>query len=148
MHSFVSCLIHAVWSTKERRPWIATDMQDRLHPFLGGIARHNKMKLLKSGGVEDHVHLLLSMPATLDIAKAIQLLKGNSSRWIHETFPNQQAFEWQAGYGAFSIGVSGIADTIAYIENQVAHHQKLTFKDELRTILNKHGIVFEEWMLD
>ncbi len=148
MHSFVSCLMHVVYSTKERRPWITPDIQDRLWPYLGGIARENKMKALKIGGVEDHVHILLSLPSTLAIAKAMQLLKGNSSKWIHETFPKLKAFEWQEGYGAFSIGVSGVEDTIKYIENQVEHHRKQLFKDELKAFLKKHGLEFEEWMLD
>ena len=113
MHSFVSCLLHVVFSTKDRRPLITPDMQARLWPYFGGIARNHKMKVIQAGGVEDHVHLLLSLPSTLEIAKAVQLLKGNSSKWVHETFADQQAFEWQAGYGAFSIGISGMADTIA-----------------------------------
>ena len=87
MHSFVSCLMHCVWSTKERRRLITPELQERLYPYLGGIARDNKMKALAIGGVEDHVHMLLSVPSTLSIAKAIQLIKGNSSKWIHETFP-------------------------------------------------------------
>ena len=105
MHSFVSCLMHVVCSTKNRRPWITSEVQDRLWPYLGGIARENKMKALKVGGVEDHVHILLSLPSTLEIAKGVQLLKGNSSKWIHETFPKLKTLEWQEGYGAFSIGV-------------------------------------------
>ena len=148
MHSFVSCLMHVVFSTKERRPWITPDIQDRLWPYLGGIARENKMKALKVGGVEDHVHSLLSLPSTLDIAKAVQLLKGNSSKWIHETFPKLKTFEWQEGYGAFSIGVSGVEDTIKYIENQAEHHRKQLFKDELKAFLKKHELEYEEWMLD
>ena len=148
MHSFVSCLMHVVFSTKERRPWITSDIQDRLWPYLGGIARENKMKALKVGGVEDHVHILLSLPSTPDIAKAVQLLKGNSSKWIHETFPKLKTFEWQEGYGAFSIGVSGIKDTIKYIENQAEHHRKQSFKDELKAFLKKHELEYEEWMLD
>ncbi len=104
MHSFTSCLMHCVFSTKERRKLITPELQDRLWPYLGGIAREHKMKLLAAGGVEDHVHALLSIPSTLSIAKAIQLLKGNSSKWIHETFPDQRLFGWQEGYGAFSIG--------------------------------------------
>ena len=75
MHSFVSCLMHCVWSTKERRRLITPELQERLYPYLGGIARDNKMKALAVGGVEDHVHMLLSVPSTLSIAKAIQLLK-------------------------------------------------------------------------
>lgn len=148
MHSFVSCLMHVVFSTKERQPWIKPEVQDRLWPYLGGIARENKMKALKVGGVEDHVHILLSLPSTLAIAKAVQLLKGNSSKWIHETFPKLKTFEWQEGYGAFSIGVSGVEDTIKYIENQAEHHRKKSFKDELKAFLKKHELEYEEWMLD
>jgi putative transposase len=148
MHSFVSCLLHVVFSTKDRRPSMTPQMQEQLWPYLGGIARNNKMKVMKVGGVEDHVHILLSLPATLEIAKAVQLLKGNSSKWIHETFPDQQSFEWQKGYGAFSIGVSGIEDTIAYLENQREHHKRVTFQDELASILRKHAIEFDLGMLD
>lgn len=148
MHSFVSCLMHVVFSTKERQPWIKSEIQDRLWPYLGGIARENKMKALKVGGVEDHVHILLSLPSTLAIAKAVQLLKGNSSKWIHETFPKLKTFEWQEGYGAFSIGVSGVEDTIRYIESQAEHHRKKSFKDELKAFLKKHELEYEEWMLD
>lgn len=106
------------------------------------------MKVLRAGGINDHVHLLLSLPATVDIAKAVQLLKGNSSKWIHDTFPDMEAFEWQTGYGAFSIGVSGVSDTVAYIDNQAAHHKRLTFQEELQAILRKHGIEYESWMLE
>ncbi len=148
MHSYVSCLMHVVFSTKDRRRLITPTMQSKLWPYLGGIARNNKMKALQVGGVEDHVHLLLSLPATLDVAKAVQLLKGNSSKWIHQTFPDHRGFEWQKGYGAFSIGVSGVADTIAYIENQAEHHRRVTFEEELAAILRKHALEFEPRMLD
>lgn len=139
--------MHVVFSTKERRPWITPDVQDRLWPYLGGIARENKMKALKVGGVEDHVHVLLSFPSTLAIAKAVQLLKGNSSKWIHETFPKLKTFEWQEGYGAFSVGVSGVDDTIKYIDGQAEHHHKASFKEELQAFLTRHGFECEEWML-
>ena len=140
--------MHVVFSTKERRPWLTSDIQERLWPYFGGIARENKMKALKVGGVEDHVHILLSLPSTLAISKAVQLLKGNSSKWIHETFPKLKTFEWQEGYGAFSIGVSGVDDTIKYIGNQADHHRKKSFKDELKAFLTKHDLEYEEWMLD
>ncbi len=142
MHSFVSCLIHCVWATKERRPVIQTDLQQRLWPYLGGIARENKMKALVVGGAEDHIHLLLAIPSPLSVAKAIQLLKGNSSKWIHDTFPEQRTFEWQDGYGAFSIGISGVGDTTKYIEGQAEHHRKMTFREELETFLRKHGMEY------
>jgi len=95
VHSFTSCLMHCVWAAKERRPLIKPDLQQRLWPYLGGIARENKMKALAIDGVEDHVHVLLSIPATLSVAKSIQLLKGNSSKWIHDTFKQHWDFEWQ-----------------------------------------------------
>ena len=93
MHSFTSILIHCVWSTKNRKPVLSSDLRERLWPHLGGIARENKMKALAIGGTADHVHMLISLPATVSIAKAAQLLKGNSSKWIHETFPKLHWFE-------------------------------------------------------
>ena len=106
MHSFTNCLMHCVWSTKEREPWLTPHLRERLWPYLGGIAKQNQMKALAIGGASDHVHVLLPLPSTLSIAKAMQLLKGNSSKWIHDTFKEHWNFEWQEGYGAFSIGVS------------------------------------------
>jgi REP element-mobilizing transposase RayT len=106
------------------------------------------MKTLAGGGVADHVHLLISLPATLSVAKAIQLLKGNSSKWIHETFPKMNGFAWQEGYGAFSIGVSGVAATVDYIGNQTEHHRQRTFREEFAAMLCRHGWDFDERMLD
>ncbi|MDX6498158.1 MAG: REP-associated tyrosine transposase [Blastocatellia bacterium] len=88
------------------------------------------------------------MRARLPIAKAVQLLKGNSAKGIHQTFANQRLFEWQEGYGAFSIAVSGIDDTIRYIQSQKEHHEAHSFNDELIAFLDKHGIPYEKWMLD
>ena len=136
--------MHCVWATKERRPLITTDFQQRLWPYLGGIARENKMKTLVVGGVQDHVHVLLSIPSTLSVAKSVQLLKGNSSKWIHETFKEHRDFEWQEGYGAFSIGMSGIEDTAKYINNQAEHHRTMTFKEEVEAFLKKHGMDYVE----
>ena len=98
MHSFVSCLMHVVFSTKERRPFITADLQERLWPYLGGIARENKMKALKVGGVADHVHILASLPGTAAPSEFVGKLKANSSKWIHENFPEARAFAWQLGY--------------------------------------------------
>ena len=113
MHSFTSCLVHCVWSTKNREPCLTPDLRERLWPYLGGIAKQNQMKALAIGGANDHVHILLSLPATLSVAKAMQFLKGNSSKWIRETFPKMHSFAWQEGYGAFSVGISGVEPTIA-----------------------------------
>ena len=111
---------------------------------MGGIARDNKIKAIAIGGVEDHAHILLSIPATISLSRAVQLIKGGSSRWIHETFPNMKQFAWQEGYSAFSIGISAMDDTTAYINRQVEHHQKKTFEEELVQFLNRHGIDYDE----
>jgi REP element-mobilizing transposase RayT len=87
---------------------LSAEIRQRLWPYLGGVARDNCIKALAVGGVADHVHVLLSLPGTMSVAKAMQLLKGNSSKWIHETFPKLRGFAWQEGYAAFSIGVSGL----------------------------------------
>ena len=142
--SYVSSYFHCVFSTKERRPTIKPELRDRLWPFLGGIARQNKMKAIDIGGVEDHVHLLLSLPSTMAIAKALQLLKGGSSKWVHETFPEQRLFGWQEEYGAFSVSVSQLDKTIGYIKGQKEHHHQMTFQEEFLALLNKHGIEYDE----
>jgi REP element-mobilizing transposase RayT len=143
-HTFVNSLHHCVFSTKERRPMITPELQSRLLQYMGGISRENKIKLISAGGVADHVHLLISMPATISVSKAMQLIKGGSSKWIHETFAEQRKFEWQEGYGAFSIGISEVERTVKYINNQAEHHGKMDFKAEFRAFLKKHEIEYDE----
>jgi putative transposase len=131
MHSFTSCLIHCVWSTKIASLFLTQDLCDRLWLYLGGVAKQNQMKALAVGGTAEHVHILLSLPATLSVAKAIQLLKGNSSKWIHEIFPKMRSFAWQEGYGTFSVVVSGVEATVTYIRNQAEHHRTERFARSL-----------------
>ncbi len=142
-HSFISQLMHCVFSTKERRPMITPELQTRLFQYIGGIVRENKMKLLAAGGVEDHVHLLISMPSTIAVSKAMQLVKGGSSKWIHETFSEHRLFQWQEGYGAFSIGISDVERTVKYINTQAEHHAKMDFKTEFLAFLKKHEIEYD-----
>lgn len=142
--SLINQMLHCVFSTKERRKLIAPELATRLYPYFGGIARENNIKLLAAGGMPDHVHLLISMPSTISIAKAMQLLKGNSSKWIHETFPEQRLFEWQRGYGAFSIGVSDFERTARYIKNQAKHHEKRNFEEEYLAFVIKNGLEYDE----
>src|SRR5450756_1011118 len=142
--SYISSYFHCVFSTKERAGLITPELRDRLWPFLGGIARQNKMKAVEIGGVEDHVHLLLSLPATLPISKAMQLIKGGSSKWVHETFPDQRLFGWQEEYGAFSVSVSQLDKITGYIRKQPDHHRKQTFQEEFLALLHKHNVEYDE----
>ena len=142
--SYVSTYFHCVFSTKERHPSITPELRERLWPFLGGIARPTKIKAIEIGGVEDHVHILLSLPSTMTVSKALQLIKGGSSKWIHETFPEHREFAWQEEYGAFSVSVSQLAKTIEYIKGQEAHHRKMTFQEEFLALLKKHRIEYDE----
>lgn len=143
-HSYISQLMHCVFSTKGRRPFITAELQQRLFQYIGGIVRENKIILIAAGGVADHVHILISLPKTMSISKAMQLIKGGSSKWIHDTFPEHRAFEWQEGYGAFSVSLSNRERVIAYINNQPEHHKKQDFKAELISFLKVHEIEYDE----
>ena len=142
--------MHCVFSTKDRNPLLTPVIRKRLWPYLGGIARKDDMKALAAGGVADHMHLLLSLPTTLSVADAMQLIKGNSSKWLRETYPllRSQDFAWQEGFGAFSIGISGVQRTTLYIKDQEQRHRKKGFREELKGFLKKHGLPFKEGMLD
>jgi len=142
--SYISSYHHCVFSTKERRLLIKPELRDRLWPFLGGIARQNKMKAIEVGGVEDHVHILLSIPATMSISKAMQLIKGGSSKWVHETFPEHREFAWQEKYGAFSVSESRVESVVEYIGGQEEHHRKMTFQEEFVALLKKHHVEYDE----
>jgi len=139
-HTYSACLVHCVFSTKERRNIITPEMRGRLFAYMAGVARGNGIGAVAVGGTRNHVHLLLDVPPTVNASKAMQLIKGRSSRWIHETFPSQAGFEWQEAYGAFSIGTSQVARTVDYIERQEEHHASRPFEDEFLAILRKHKI--------
>jgi REP element-mobilizing transposase RayT len=133
-----------VFSTKELRPLIQPCLQERLWPFLGGIARQNQIKAIEIGGVADHVHVLRSLPSTIPIAKAVQLIKGGSSKWVHDTFPEHRLFGWQVKYGAFGVSVSQLDKIIRYIKDQAEHHHKMSFQEEFLALLKKHRITYDE----
>src|SRR5882757_6395028 len=115
-HTYVSSLVHCVFSTQNRSKMISADVQSDLWSYIGGIARKNGFKALVVGGTEDHVHILISLPATIPLAKAMQAIKGISSHWMNEK--QTKRFAWQEGYGAFTVGMSQMSNTIAYIQNQ------------------------------
>ena len=123
---------------------IPPELRDRLWPFLGGIARQNQMKAIEVGGMPDHIHIVLSLPSTLSIAKALQLIKGGSSKWVHDTFPEHRCFRWQVKYGAFGVSVSQLDKTIQYIKRQEEHHRKMTFQEEFVALLKRHCINYDE----
>jgi len=102
----ISLLVHFIWSTASREPWITEEWRDRLYGYLGGVLREKGAKLISAGGMTDHVHLYTSLPSTMSLADAVNAIKSNSSRWIHETLSNHAAFAWQKGYGAFSVSKS------------------------------------------
>ena len=141
--SLAAVYLHVVFSTKHREPHITADLAPRLHAYIGGVLRGNKHLLLTSGGMPDHVHLLVSMGREQSIAEMVGSVKGSSSRWVHDTFP-EAAFAWQAGYGAFSVSSSHLDVVRRYIDHQPEHHATRTFQDEYREILHKHGIAFDE----
>jgi putative transposase len=143
-HSYVSNLMHCTFSTKGRQPFMDSELESRLWPYMGGIARENRMKALAIGGTTDHTHALLSLPGMMSFAKAVQLIKGGSSKWINDTFPRPKKFEWQEGYGAFSVSASQVPKTIAYINNQKEHHRKKTFQEEFLELLTRHGIEYDQ----
>jgi putative transposase len=141
--SYTSLLFHCVFATKERRALISDDLQTRLWAYMGGIARTNGFKALEVGGMRDHVHLLISLPPTMPVAKAMQLIKAGSSLWIHET-AGRPLFQWQEKYGAFSIGISQKDITARYIRNQKKHHATVNFREEWKAILKRHGLPIDE----
>lgn len=143
-NTYTSLLTHVTFSTKQRQPLITPDLEARLLPYLGGICRQLGGTLLVSNSVADHVHLLVALPPTIGISEAVGKLKGSSSKWIHDAFPECRSFAWQRGFGAFSVSRSNVPAVARYIEGQKEHHRKVTFQEELVLLLRRHGIDFDD----
>ena len=143
-NTYTALNYHIVFSTKNRQPFLIEAIRERLFAYLGGITRENGMSALEIGGVVDHVHLLLSMPASLALSKAVQLIKGGSSHWLKETFSDVVNFAWQDGYAAFTVSQSQIDDVRTYIRTQPEHHRTKTFAEEYRAFLARHCIEYDE----
>jgi putative transposase len=143
-NTYTSLHCHIIFSTKNRQRWIIPEVEERIWAYLGGIARENAMTALKVGGIEDHAHVVVGLPPTMAPSKVVQLLKGGSSKWIHETFPNMAAFAWQDGYGAFAVSKSQLPEVVEYVANQREHHRSKSFQEEYRAFLDKHGIEYDE----
>lgn len=140
-------LFHIVFSTKYRRATIQNEQETRLYEFIGGLIRKKSGVLLEIGGMPDHVHVLAKLSPTLAISDVLRHVKSNSSHWFDGTFPSPRGFAWQRGFGAFSVSASNLDQVRHYIQNQEEHHRRLSFKDEYRALLVRHGIEFEEQYL-
>jgi putative transposase len=141
--SLARVLIHLVFSTKDRQPWIPQELAAELHNYLGGIHRGLDCPAIEINSQPDHVHILFVLARTRALCDVIAEVKRGSSVWIQEraTLPE---FHWQAGYGAFSVSQSNVPAVRAYIRNQAEHHRQRTFQEEFREFLTRHGIEFDE----
>jgi REP element-mobilizing transposase RayT len=143
--SLSQILLHVVFSTKDRRPLLRDRaFRDEMHRYLGGILNGLDCPSLIVGGVEDHVHLLCALSRTRAPADLVKEVKRNSTAWIKTRAPEFAGFAWQAGYGIFSIGYSQLEDVRRYIAGQEEHHQKVTFQDEFRRLLQRYAVSYDE----
>ncbi len=143
--SFSCLLVHAVWSTKERRPTLSDrDLRARMHEYLGGASNTLGCQPVIVGGVEDHVHVLAHVARTVSVSDWIKEIKRVSSIWVKGAEKSADKFQWQAGYGVFSVSLSNMDRVKDYISAQEAHHKKLTFQDEFLQLLRKHKIEWDE----
>lgn len=143
-HTYTNILLHIIFSTKDRTPTLAdADMRSRMHGYLGGIVRELNGIPLSINGPADHVHALVTAPATQAVADFVRVLKTNSSRWAHYE-AGLADFAWQTGYGAFSVSQSGKDQVCHYIAGQEQHHRTMTFQEEFVAFLKRHGIDYDE----
>ena len=142
--SLSSILIHLIFSTKNREPFITPAIELELHPYMAKIFRELNSPSLTIDGTSDHLHILFSLSRVIRIADVVEEVKTESSKWIKTKGPEFRNFHWQAGYGAFSIGQSQVPILKRYIARQKLHHQRVTFQDEYRKFLKTYGIDYDE----
>src|SRR5256885_530191 len=139
-HTYAQNVLHIVFSTKERRKLISPEFRSTLWAYSAGICHNLQIFAHAIGGMDDHAHLLLQIPPTLAVAKAVLTIKTNSSRWARQ---QNQSVEWQQGYAAFSVSASNISAVERYVRNQEAHHKRMSFEEELVALLKKHNVPFD-----
>ena len=137
-------LLHVIFSTKDREPWLTPQIRDRAFAYLSEVGRDVGCEVYRVGGVADHVHLAIQQSRTVTVADFVQKVKQTSSVWIKEHGEHCAGFAWQAGYGAFSLGASQLQGLTDYIDRQEKHHEKRGFKDEYREFLKKYQIDYDE----
>ncbi len=142
--SLSAVYIHLVFSTKERRPFFRDEtVRESLHSYLGGISKQLECAPIITGGMEDHVHLLARFGRTITQAEWVKELKRVSNLWLKEQHSIRD-FEWQGGYADFSVSASNLEQVKKYIANQEQHHRKMNFQDELRTLLRRYHLEWDE----
>ncbi|MCP4249203.1 MAG: IS200/IS605 family transposase [bacterium] len=142
-HTYGNLLVHVIFSTKNRAASITREMRPRLYEYMGGLARNEFGRALEIGGTVDHLHGLISLNRDVSIAGAVRDWKSLSSGWVHRTFPTHASFAWQPGYAAFSVSQSNLDAVRAYIARQEEHHRGVTFEDEFRAFLDRHGVPYD-----
>jgi putative transposase len=142
--SFVSLYYHLIFSTKGREPTLGDEIRPRLFDYVGGILKSEGSRLLAAGGMPDHAHWLVSLHQKTSVSDTLRAIKANSSKWVHESFPDDRGFAWQAGYGAFSVSFSNLEKVEAYLHGQREHHRTVTFQEEYLAFLRRHRIPFDE----
>lgn len=146
-NTFSQCFYHFVFSTKERVKLIHPDIENRVWAYIGGIAKNHNMSAVQVGGIEDHIHALMIAKPSWAPSKIAQLIKGESSKWIHEEFTNLSKFGWQDGYAVFTVSKSVVPKVVDYILNQRVHHSTKTFEEEYVELLELHGVEYDERFL-
>lgn len=144
-HTYTNLIFHIVFSTKQRFPFIKPEFEERFYEYIGGTMRALGGICLEIGGVEDHIHILVKLKPTLDVAKLLERMKPSVTKWARSTI--HPKFEWQNGYGAFTVGESQIPAVRRYIQNQKQHHKQATFENEFKELLAKAGIEYDERFL-
>ena len=142
--SLVQNLHHTIFSTKDRVKMIRGEWAPELYSYIGGIMRRMNCRLVSAGGTGDHIHILSSIDKTTTIPDLVMKVKSLSSAWVHDNVAAGKKFSWQRGYASFSISESMMEDVKKYIENQPEHHRQYCFQEELRTLLNKHKLDYDE----
>lgn len=142
--SLVKNYLHIIFTTKNRKPWITSYIEEELHQYLGGICNNLDCQAIKVGGFKDHVHILCMLSKKITITSLLEKLKSNSSKWIKTKGDEFGNFYWQDGYGAFSVRPSDVDNLIDYISNQHLKHQNKTFQEEYREFLDEYKIDFNE----
>lgn len=135
---------HIIFSTKNREPLIDAGLKPHLFAYMATILNDLGGKAILINGMPDHVHVLTHVPPTAAVSDVLRSVKANASRWVHETYPDRPDFGWQRGYAAFSVSSSNIDDVRRYVADQEERHRTISFQDEYRAFLQKHGVAFDE----